>query len=417
MSPVTETLSVGLEGEQTFTVTREMSPPHLPVPVLSTPTMVQLIEQTCLLSVQPLLEEGQTTVGTHICVSHVKAAAEGQDVTVHSRLTEINKRRLTFEVTVDGPAGRLSEGTHQTNGRRLPADGGINLRRQQRMMAPSTPEDGSHGRGVADAGHRAGTAGDRRGGGGLDAADGLRGRGRPLPGQPRGRMAWRGRHLAGDELSAITATSCAISRSGSPVWASSPGEFGLILAGNVPEHAVADLALIHARGSSVSLYSTLAPEQIIWIANHCGGTVAFVEDEAQLETMRRVKPEVPTLRLVVLMRGQADPAEEWVMAWDDVLARGRAAAAAEPTAFDRLWQQIQPEDLLSLIYTSGTTGTPKGVMYTHRNIIWTAESIARLVGDGGARRRAPRLVPATGPRGRAVHQPLVPVVALRRPAV
>jgi fluoroacetyl-CoA thioesterase len=110
---VTETLSVGLEGEQTFTVTREMSPPHLPVPVLSTPTMVQQIEQTCLLSVQPLLEEGLTTVGTHICVSHARAAAEGQDVTVHSRLTEINKRRLTFDVIVDGPAGRLSEGTHQ----------------------------------------------------------------------------------------------------------------------------------------------------------------------------------------------------------------------------------------------------------------------------------------------------------------
>jgi fluoroacetyl-CoA thioesterase len=110
---VTEALSVGVEGEQTFTVTREMSPAHLPVPVLSTPTMVGLIEQTCLASVQPLLEEGQTTVGTHICVSHGKAAAEGQAVTVHSRLAEINKRRLTFEVTVDGPAGRLSEGTHQ----------------------------------------------------------------------------------------------------------------------------------------------------------------------------------------------------------------------------------------------------------------------------------------------------------------
>lgn len=159
-----------------------------------------------------------------------------------------------------------------------------------------------------------------------------------------------------------------------------PGEFGLILASNVPEHAIADLAVIHARGSSVSLYSTLAPEQIIWIANHCGGAVAFVEDEAQLETMRRVKPEVPTLRLVVLMRGQPDPAEEWVMGWDDILALGRAAAAADPKAFDRLWQQIQPEDLLSLIYTSGTTGTPKGVMYTHRNIIWTAESIGRMVG-------------------------------------
>jgi long-chain acyl-CoA synthetase len=159
-----------------------------------------------------------------------------------------------------------------------------------------------------------------------------------------------------------------------------PRDFGLILAGNVPEHAIADLAVSHARGASVSLYSTLAPEQIAWIANHCGGAIAFVQDEAQLDTMRRVKPKVPTLRLVILMRGQPDPAEGWVVGWDDVLARGRAAGAADPTAFDRVWQQIQPEDLLSLIYTSGTTGTPKGVMYTHRNIIWTAESLARMVG-------------------------------------
>ena len=30
---------------------------------------------------QPLLEEGQRIGGAHICVSHVKAATEGQDVT------------------------------------------------------------------------------------------------------------------------------------------------------------------------------------------------------------------------------------------------------------------------------------------------------------------------------------------------
>ena len=158
-----------------------------------------------------------------------------------------------------------------------------------------------------------------------------------------------------------------------------PGEAGLILAGNVPEHVIADLALVHARGASVSLYSTLAPEQIVWIANHCAGTVALVEDEAQLATMRRIKPEMPALRTVVLMRGQPT-GEDWVVGWDDVLAAGRASAAEDPAGFDRLWQQIQPEDRLSLIYTSGTTGSPKGVTYTHRNVLWTVESVGRLAG-------------------------------------
>ncbi len=164
----------------------------------------------------------------------------------------------------------------------------------------------------------------------------------------------------------------------------------------------------------MSLYTTLAPDQIVWIANHCGGTVAFVEDEAHLATMRRVKPEIPTLRTVVLMRGQPT-GEDWVVGWDEVRAAGRAAAAADPAAFDRLWQQIQPNDLLSLIYTSGTTGTPKGVMYTHRNILWTAESIGRLAGrDMLADARLISYLPLAH-AAETVDQPLVAAVAVRRP--
>ena len=80
------------------TVTPEMSPPHLPRKVLSTPSMVQLMEQACLLGVAPYLDEGETTVGVHICVSHVAAAAAGEMVTIGWKLAEVGKRRLHFEV-------------------------------------------------------------------------------------------------------------------------------------------------------------------------------------------------------------------------------------------------------------------------------------------------------------------------------
>jgi predicted thioesterase len=110
---MTSELEVGLEGEQNYQVTEDMGPVHLPMAVLSTPHMIGLIEQTCLSSVAPHLPEGSTTVGTHVCVSHKAAASAGEEVTVHCRLAEIARRRLRFEVSVTGPGGTLSEGTHE----------------------------------------------------------------------------------------------------------------------------------------------------------------------------------------------------------------------------------------------------------------------------------------------------------------
>src|SRR5262245_30531897 len=57
-----------------------------------------------------------------------------------------------------------------------------------------------------------------------------------------------------------------------------PGTFGVLLARNRPEHVIADLGIVHACGTPVSLYTTLAPDQIAYIAGHCEAKVAFVED-------------------------------------------------------------------------------------------------------------------------------------------
>ncbi len=108
-----ETLRPGIEHTAKYTVTAEMGAPHLPRVVLSTPTMIGLIEGTCLESVREHLDDGETTVGTHVCVSHDAAAAEGEEITVSCRLLTVEKRRLTFDVDVEGPRGRLSTGTHQ----------------------------------------------------------------------------------------------------------------------------------------------------------------------------------------------------------------------------------------------------------------------------------------------------------------
>jgi len=108
-----DSLSPGIEVSATHTVTDDMSPPHLPMKVLSTPSMIMLMERTCLESVLDHLDDGESTVGTHVCVSHVAAAASGETVTVTARLAERAKRRLTFEVKAMAGDKLLGEGTHQ----------------------------------------------------------------------------------------------------------------------------------------------------------------------------------------------------------------------------------------------------------------------------------------------------------------
>ena len=110
---MSEAIEVGFSVSDTHRVTDEMSPPHLPNKVLSTPDMVRLIEGTCLFGVQPHLAENQTTVGIHICVSHEAAVASGEDVVVAGEISEIDRRRLVFEIKVTHGDTLISKGTHQ----------------------------------------------------------------------------------------------------------------------------------------------------------------------------------------------------------------------------------------------------------------------------------------------------------------
>jgi fluoroacetyl-CoA thioesterase len=103
----------GLTGDVSFEVTDTMVPGHVAGPVLSTPSLVSLIERACRRGVLARLEAGRDTVGTHICVSHEGVALAGERIHIGWLLREIDGRQLHFDVAVDGPRGAVSRGSHQ----------------------------------------------------------------------------------------------------------------------------------------------------------------------------------------------------------------------------------------------------------------------------------------------------------------
>src|SRR6266576_6124633 len=126
-----------------------------------------------------------------------------------------------------------------------------------------------------------------------------------------------------------------------------PGQFGLIMARNAPEHVIADLGIVHAGGAAISVYNTLAPEQLEYVANHSEATVAFVEDEGFLRKFLAIQSSTPKLRHLVLVRGAAP---QGVMTWESFMSRGRELNTTEPKAFEESWRAVGPEDTISLIY-------------------------------------------------------------------
>ena len=104
-------MNTGIKGEKKFTVTKEQLACNVGsglVSVFATPMMIAAIENTAAASVAGELEEGRTTVGTLVNVSHVAATPEGMEVRIAP-----NGKILTFKVAAYDEAGLIGEGTHQ----------------------------------------------------------------------------------------------------------------------------------------------------------------------------------------------------------------------------------------------------------------------------------------------------------------
>ena len=80
--------------------------------VFATPAMVALMENAAMNAVAPLLSEGQTTVGTQITTSHIKASALGATITATAVLTAVEGRSLTFEIIARDGENIIGEGSH-----------------------------------------------------------------------------------------------------------------------------------------------------------------------------------------------------------------------------------------------------------------------------------------------------------------
>lgn len=109
-------MEVGIKGKRERVVTNEQTAEYISsglLPVFATPCMIQFMEETARISVEPYLAEGQSTVGTAVNIRHLASTFVGCKVVCESELIEIDRRRLLFAVKVYDEKETLGEGTHE----------------------------------------------------------------------------------------------------------------------------------------------------------------------------------------------------------------------------------------------------------------------------------------------------------------
>ena len=111
----TPQIPLGTSGSQTLEVTQETTlagmDDQLPA-LFSTPRMVELIEHTAALAIQPHLPDGWISVGVVVNVKHTAPTGLGDKVTAEVNVTAVDERTVTLAFEVRDQTEKIGEGIH-----------------------------------------------------------------------------------------------------------------------------------------------------------------------------------------------------------------------------------------------------------------------------------------------------------------
>jgi long-chain acyl-CoA synthetase len=149
--------------------------------------------------------------------------------------------------------------------------------------------------------------------------------------------------------------------------------FGILGRTNL-EWVLFDFALGSIGAIGAGIYPSLPPRDVAYILDHSDAVGVLVEDDEQRAKVEAERASLPKLRHVLAFGDL-----------DELRARGREHAAANPEALEQARSAVGEQDLFTYIYTSGTTGPPKACMITHRNyyeMVGAVDDVPEFIGPG-----------------------------------
>ena len=106
-------LAPGAQGVLERTVAAEHCTRRGEYDIFSTPNLVLLLEEAAIEALAPYLRDDQASVGSKIDIAHTAPTLLGQTVTATATVTEVDRRRVAFEIRVEDDTEVIGTGTHE----------------------------------------------------------------------------------------------------------------------------------------------------------------------------------------------------------------------------------------------------------------------------------------------------------------
>ncbi|HEY5672400.1 MAG TPA: long-chain fatty acid--CoA ligase [Malonomonas sp.] len=153
----------------------------------------------------------------------------------------------------------------------------------------------------------------------------------------------------------------------------------MLLSDNRYGWIVTDFALLSLGAVSVPRGSDTPTRELEFILQHAQCEFLVIETEAQLKVHEEMLKGLKNLKAIFVIEG--GKTHRWfdsTYSYNDILG-DRSISKSDRDQFIAQRFAITLDDCFTLIYTSGTTGTPKGVILTHRNIMYNVRTLPGLI--------------------------------------